>query len=88
MYIDERKKDGRKEDGRTLDGRKKDGREMCRCVQRYSECETRHAAQCRLGRCSFALTVSTAHYAAIDQLPGMVFFCSEGRQPAAFAAAS
>ena len=32
----------------------------------------RYAAQYRLGRCSFALTVSTAHCAALDQLPGML----------------
>ena len=60
-------------DGQKKDGRKKDGKRMCASAFKGTQ-NVRYAAQYRLGRCSFALTVSTAHCAALDQLPGMFLF--------------
>ena len=59
------KKDGRKMEGRKMEGRKMEERWKKDVCEYKGTQNARYAAQYRLVRCSFVLTVSTAHCAAL-----------------------
>jgi hypothetical protein len=57
-----------KKDGRKMEERWKEERWKKDVCEYKGTQNVRYAAQYRLGRCSFVLTVSTAHCAALNQL--------------------